>query len=98
MLTLPHWVQCSGAALTGSLFDSLSFDVCVAVVLSAAWAFMTVSPRVVIRIVFIFRAVVGDALNHYFGIVAAGQCALSRTPNRARIGSCARWSVSVSSP
>ena len=33
-------------------------------------------PRVVIRIVFIFRAVVGDALNHYFGIVAAGQGAL----------------------
>jgi hypothetical protein len=35
-------IQCSGAALVRSLFDSLSFAVCVTVVSSAAWAFVTV--------------------------------------------------------
>ena len=37
-------------------------------------------PCVVIRIVFIFRAVVGDALNHDFGIVAASEGALRVGP------------------
>ena len=37
-------------------------------------------PRVVIRIVFVFRAVVGDALNHDFGIVAASEGTLRVGP------------------
>ena len=37
-------------------------------------------PCVVIRIVFIFRAVVGDALNHDFGIVAASERTLRVGP------------------
>jgi hypothetical protein len=37
-------------------------------------------PCVVIRIVFIFRAVVGDALNHDFGIVAASERTLRVRP------------------
>jgi len=35
---------------------------------------------VILRIVFIFRAVVGDALNHDFGIVAASEGALRVGP------------------
>ena len=38
------------------------------------------APCVIIRIVFVFRAVVGDALNDDFGIVAAGEGALRVGP------------------
>jgi len=37
-------------------------------------------PCVIIRIVFVFRAIVGDALDHYFGVVAAGEGALGVGP------------------
>ena len=53
-------------------------------VVSFAWqlrlGFRDGMPCVVIRIVFIFRAVVGDALNHDFGIVAASEGALRIGP------------------
>ena len=38
------------------------------------------APCVVVRVVFVFRAIVGDALDHYLGIVAAGEGALRVGP------------------
>jgi len=47
--------------------------------------------RVIFRLRLVRCPVVGDALDYYFGIVAAGEGALGVCPIVARIGSCGRW-------